>query len=205
MAPPSLGATLNNSACPVTTNYRQTPFGCGTIFKLDAKGRETVLHIFKGHVDGSIPLGLIQDPAGNLYGIANYGGDLTCYTPYGCGTIFKIDTHGKFTVLYTFTSGITRNPGYTGHLIRDSKGNLYGAKKYDGSNADGLLFKLDPSGKLTTLFNFPLEHSTEGSSPVDFVSGSKADFYGSMLLGGHIEICDPKNSTGCGTLYHLTF
>ena len=126
-------------------------------------------------------------------------------SPYGCGTIFKIDTTGKFSVLFTFSSANTLNPAYTGHLVRDSKGNLYGAKKHDGSNADGLLFKLDPRGNLTTLFNFPSEHSTEGWFPVDFVPGSKGDFYGSMLLGGHIEICDPKNSTGCGTLYHLTF
>jgi uncharacterized repeat protein (TIGR03803 family) len=200
-----IGGDINNSTCPVTTNYRRTPFGCGTIFKLDAKGKETVLHTFKGHADGSIPLGLIQDPAGSLYGIAQFGGDLTCYPPYGCGTIFRIATSGKFTVLFTFTSAITRNPGYASHLVRDLKGDLYGVKKYDGSNADGLLFKLDPSGKFTTLFNFPLEKSKEGWSPEDFVLGPKGDFYGSTLLGGHIEICDPKNSTGCGTVYHLSF
>jgi uncharacterized repeat protein (TIGR03803 family) len=200
-----IGGDLGNRACPITTNYRSTPFGCGTIFKIDGKGKETVLHTFKGKADGSIPLGLIQDTEGNLYGEATYGGDLTCYPPYGCGTIFKIDTNGKFSVLFTFSSANTRNPGFTGHLARDSKGNLYGAKKHDGSNADGLLFKLDPSGNFTILFNFPSEHSTEGSFPVDFVPGAKTDFYGSMLLGGHIEICDPKNSGGCGTLYHLTF
>jgi uncharacterized repeat protein (TIGR03803 family) len=200
-----IGGDTGNSACPVTNNDRRTPFGCGTVFKLDAKGKETVLHTFKGKADGSIPLGLIQDSAGNLYGIATYGGDLTCYVPYGCGTIFKIDAHGKFSVLFTFTSANTLNPGYTGHLVRDSKGNLYGVKKYDGSNADGLLFKLDPSGHLTTLFDFPSEHSPEGSLPEDFVPGSKGDFYGSMLAGGHIEICDPHNSGGCGTVYHLSF
>jgi len=108
-------------------------------------------------------------------------------------------------VLFTSSSANTRNPGFTGHLARDSKGNLYGAKKYDGSNADGFLFKLDPRGNLTNLFDFPTEHSAEGFLPNDFVLGSKGDFYGSMLVGGHIEICDPKNSGGCGTVYHLTF
>jgi uncharacterized repeat protein (TIGR03803 family) len=200
-----IGGDINNNACPVTNNDRRTPFGCGTIFKLDAKGKFTVLHTFKQHADGSIPVGLIQDATGNLYGEATYGGDLTCYAPYGCGTIFKIDAAGKFSVLFTFSSANTRNPGFTGHLARDSKGNLYGAKKYDGSNADGFLFKLDPRGNLTNLFDFPTEHSAEGFLPNDFVLGSKGDFYGSMLVGGHIEICDPKNSGGCGTVYHLTF
>jgi uncharacterized repeat protein (TIGR03803 family) len=200
-----IGGDIGNNACPVTNNDRRTPFGCGTIFKLDAKGKFTVLHTFKQHADGSIPLGLIQDAAGNLYGEATYGGDLKCYPPYGCGTIFKIDTHGKFTVLFTFTSANTQNPGFTGHLVIDSQGNLYGAKSYDGDYADGSLFKLDPSWNLTTLFSFPTEHSTEGFHPVDFVLGSKGDFYGSMLVGGHIEICDPKNSGGCGTVYHLSF
>jgi uncharacterized repeat protein (TIGR03803 family) len=200
-----IGGDIGNNACPVTNNDRRTPFGCGTIFKLDAKGKFSVLHTFKQRADGSIPRGLIQDAEGNLYGEATYGGDLNCYPPYGCGTVFKIDARGKFSVVFTFSSTNTRNPGFTGHLVRDSKGNLYGAKKYDGSNSDGSLFKLDPKGNLTTLFDFPIEHSTEGFLPVDFVLGSEGDFYGSMLIGGQIEICDPKNSTGCGTLYHLTF
>ncbi len=200
-----IGGDLGNNACPVPVNDRRTPFGCGTIFELDAKGKFTVLHTFEGQADGSIPVGLIRDAAGNLYGEATYGGDLTCYVPYGCGTIFKVDAVGKFSVLYTFNSSNSRNPGFTGHVVRDTQGNLYGAKTYDGSNSDGFLFKLDPSGNLTNLYNFPPEKSKQGWFPEDFVLGSKSDFYGTTLAGGHIEICDPFNRTGCGTVYHLTF
>ncbi len=50
-------------------------YGCGTVFKLDRNGKETVLHSFTGGADGSSPSGgLIRDAQGNLYGTAVYGG-----------------------------------------------------------------------------------------------------------------------------------
>jgi len=41
--------------------------------------------------------GLFRDAAGNLYGTTVYGGDS------GNGTVFKLDTTGKETVLHSFT------------------------------------------------------------------------------------------------------
>jgi uncharacterized repeat protein (TIGR03803 family) len=64
--------------------------GCGTVFKLDATGKETVLHSFTGGTDGAFPFaGLIVDGHGNLYGSTQAGG-ATCYTSYTCGVVFKI-------------------------------------------------------------------------------------------------------------------
>jgi uncharacterized repeat protein (TIGR03803 family) len=65
--------------------------GCGTVFKLDQAGRETVLHAFTGGSDGDSPFsaGLLSDTAGNLYGTTLSGGDLTCGA-YGCGVVFEI-------------------------------------------------------------------------------------------------------------------
>jgi uncharacterized repeat protein (TIGR03803 family) len=63
--------------------------GCGAIFKLDAGGKETVLHSFTDRTDGAFPAaGLIRDAAGTLYGTASSGGDAGCTD--GCGTVFKI-------------------------------------------------------------------------------------------------------------------
>src|SRR6267378_878780 len=78
--------------------------GCGMVFKLDRSGKKTVLHSFTGNADGAFSSDLIRDPAGNLYGTANEGGDLTCplYLTLGCGTVYKLDATGKGTVLYTF-------------------------------------------------------------------------------------------------------
>ena len=45
--------------------------GCGIVFKMDRKGKETVLHSFTG-LDGDSPNGVIRDANGNLYG-TTYG------------------------------------------------------------------------------------------------------------------------------------
>jgi uncharacterized repeat protein (TIGR03803 family) len=64
--------------------------GCGVVFKLDPKGKETVLHTFSGGTDGAIPVGgLLLDDEGNLYGTSSGGGDPSC----DCGVVFKIALH----------------------------------------------------------------------------------------------------------------
>ena len=62
--------------------------GCGVVFRLRLRDhRFTVLHTFTGKRDGSVPnAGLILDPAGNLYGVAQGGGD----PKYSGGTVFRI-------------------------------------------------------------------------------------------------------------------
>jgi uncharacterized repeat protein (TIGR03803 family) len=47
--------------------------GCGTIFGIDTKGRETVLHRFTGG-DGANPVAALIDGGRNLYGTAQFGG-----------------------------------------------------------------------------------------------------------------------------------
>jgi len=122
----------------------QPPQGCGTVFQVTPAGQETVLYTFTGGTDGSEPSSaLVMDSAGNLYGTTSYGGDPTCgytgdgYT--GCGTIFKIDIAGTFSVLYTFGS----DGAYPGNLILDDAGNLYGTAA-GGPGDSGIIFQLTP-------------------------------------------------------------
>jgi uncharacterized repeat protein (TIGR03803 family) len=92
-----LGGDLN---CSIPND----PAGCGVAFELSPTGQETVLHAFTGAADGAWPSdALVRDAAGNLYGTAYFGGDLKCNYGMGCGTIFKIDTAGNFSVIHTFT------------------------------------------------------------------------------------------------------
>ena len=109
---------------------------------MDATGKETVLYSFTGTGgDGANPqAGLVQDAQGNLYGTTTYGGDPACLE--GCGTVFKVDTTGKETVLHTFTGtgGDGETPG--GGLVLDAQGNLYGTTGSGGAYQDGTVFKL---------------------------------------------------------------
>jgi uncharacterized repeat protein (TIGR03803 family) len=70
--------------------------GRGVVFKLDASGKETVLHNFTGGKDGYYPAtGMTLDLPGNLYGTAIGGGDTSCNPPLGCGTVFKLNLSRK--------------------------------------------------------------------------------------------------------------
>jgi uncharacterized repeat protein (TIGR03803 family) len=98
------GTTLSGGAVGSCSN--QKPEGCGVILELSKSGAEKVLYRFTGGGDGGNPEGdLIQDKSGNLYGVTFAGGDLSCNQPYGCGVVFKLDSHGNEKALYRFRGG----------------------------------------------------------------------------------------------------
>ena len=86
--------------------------GHGVIFKLNiASGMETVLHTFTGP-DGAAPAAaLAWDSQHNIYGTTTLGG------ANGYGTVFKLDSSGNFTTLYSFTGGSDGAPGGYGTLF----------------------------------------------------------------------------------------
>jgi uncharacterized repeat protein (TIGR03803 family) len=107
----------------------------GTVFKLDTSGKETVLHSFTGGADGGNPdASLLLDTLGNLYGTTSGGGDLTCGTSTGCGTVFKIDTLGNETVLHSF-NGHADGSSPTAGVVMDAAGNLYGTALLGGNRS----------------------------------------------------------------------
>jgi len=196
----------NTTATNCAANY-----GCGTVYKLDKKGNFTVLHTFTGGADGNIPQGSTMDSAGNLYGITFNGGDLNCpiaETPPGCGVVYKVDTKGNFTVLYTFTGGAD-GAVPNDYLTLDLAGNIYGVTVYGGNLADctqygqtgcGTVFKLDKKGKLTTLYTFT--GLTDGWLPAPpLVLDIWGNLYGATAYGGDPS-CNAPN--GCGVVYKLT-
>ena len=124
--------------------------GAGVVFKVDPSGTETVLHNFTGGTDGVDPVGgLLRDKAGNLYGTTSQGGSSND------GIVFKINPHGKETILHTFTGSATdgKYPTY-GSLLMDAQGALYGVTEEGGRAGGGILYKLSKSGKLTILHSF---------------------------------------------------
>lgn len=151
----------------------------GVIFKIDASGHETVLHEFTAGADGANPYGnLIQDSAGNFYGMTNAGG------ASGAGVVFKIEPSGHLTTLYTFTGGA--DGGYPlGGLVFDSEGNLYGATNGGGtSSGAGVVFKVDASGHETVLYTFT--GGEDGAYPGwgSLARDSAGNLYGTTSSGG---------------------
>jgi len=185
----STGGDLN---CTLTNTT-----GCGVVFKLDPTGKETVLHRFTGNADGAGPAGtLFMDSAGNLYGSATYGGQFggqcgVLGEDFGCGTIFKIDTAGKFSVLHSFNNDGTEGLNPNGGLVGDAEGNLYGTTQVSGTDGiGGTVFKVSKTGKLTVLFNF--DGSEGGATPfAGVIRDSKGNLYGTTYQGK-------------GTVYELT-
>jgi uncharacterized repeat protein (TIGR03803 family) len=76
--------------------YGTTSFGgassYGTVFKVNSKDKEIVLHSFTG---GGYPYDALIEVNGQLYG-TTYSGGVSDF-----GTVFKMDTSGKESVLYS--------------------------------------------------------------------------------------------------------
>jgi uncharacterized repeat protein (TIGR03803 family) len=163
--------------------------GCGVVFKLDKKGKETVLHTFTGTAgDGGWPFaGVARDANGNLYGTTQIGG------VSGGGTVFMLDKTGKETVLYSFSGGADGGYPLAG-VVRDAKGNLYGTTEEGGASGLGAVFKVGRGGKETVLHSF--NSSTDGGLPFGgVVRDAKGTLYGTTMNGG---------SAGYGTVWRLT-
>ena len=162
----------------------------------------TTLYAFTGGADGSGPSGLTLDSAGNLYGLAFRGGDLTCQPVFGCGTVFKLDLTGQLTVLHNFTgSPDGAEPVSSSPLFRDAKGNLYGTTSEGGAPINGgTVFRVDPTGKEKVLHRFT--NLAGGLDPVAGVIGDAAgNLYGATELGGDIS-CN-GSGPGCGVVFKL--
>ncbi len=178
--------------------------GCGTVFKVDSAGEETVLHAFCAEAncaDGFYPqAGLIEDAAGNLYGTTRLGG------AHGNGTVFKLDNTGQETVLYSFCSkgGSKCNDGAapTLALVEDGTGNLYGTTSGGGAKNLGTVFKLDTTNHETVLYSFCSMggvYCTDGWSPSGLIEDGAGNLYGTTTYGGNYS----TNSNGGGTAFKL--
>jgi uncharacterized repeat protein (TIGR03803 family) len=158
-----------------TTQYGGA-YGRGTVFQVTSYGNETVVYSFDGGANGAYPNGgLVRDAAGNLYGTTYQGG------AYNYGTIFKINTLGQFSVLYSFPGGASGANPYAS-LNLDQQGNIYGTTYSGGSQNFGTIFKLDASGNETVLHNFGKEG--DGVHPSGLIIDASRNLYGTTYQGG---------------------
>ncbi|HUI41875.1 MAG TPA: choice-of-anchor tandem repeat GloVer-containing protein [Terriglobia bacterium] len=184
------------------TTYAGGSYGSGTVFKITPSGALTTLHSFCSQsycMDGAQPLaGLIQATDGNFYG-TTYGGD------YNYGTVYKITPSGTLTTIYTFGSQNSDGANPLAGLVQAADGNFYGTTSAGGTNAWGTVFKITPTGTLTTLYSFCSQGGcTDGVYPdAGLVQATDGNLYGTTLYGGFDSFGTIFKITPNGTLTTL--
>src|ERR1017187_6676031 len=172
----------------------------GTVFKITQSGTLTTLYSFCSQTictDGEVPFaGLVQPANWDLYGTTRNG------PANGQGTVFKIPPGGTLTTLYNFCSQTNctdgRNP-YAG-LVQAANGDFYGTTFYGGANNNGTIFKITPTGRLTTLHSFCSQtNCTDGAAPdAGLVQDTNGDFYGTTAHGSNNHGTVFRLSVGLG-------
>jgi uncharacterized repeat protein (TIGR03803 family) len=165
----------------------------GTVFRISPSGALTTLYSFcskSACSDGANPVaGLIQATDGNLYGTIQVG------------TVFKITLSGTLTTL-----GGTGGQSPLAALVQGKDGNFYGTTDRGGTSPKctlrpgykvtcGTVFKITPSGTVTTLASFTQASGFNPSSPL--IQGTDGNFYGTTPVGG-------ANYPGFGTVFQVT-
>jgi uncharacterized repeat protein (TIGR03803 family) len=183
------------------------PDGCGTAFKVDTAGNESILHNFLGYFgsgrdDGEGPKGsLIANPDGALFGATAFGG------LGSSGVIFEINTNGKERILHDFDGHGSDGDGSYAGLVRDTTGNLYGTT-YQGGGGNciggcGSVFELDHAGVFTTLYQFT--GGQDGGNPYGgLIMDASGNLYGTAQNYGNLACTKQGGNPGCGTVFKLS-
>ena len=166
-------------------------FGNNTFFKITPTGTLTTLNTsFYGGPQGIDPAAaLVQGADGNFYGTASLGG------AHSGGGIFKITPEGTMTTMYSFCEApINCLDGSTpvAGLVQGRDGNFYGATAEGGVYGWGTVFKITPSGTLTSLHSFDNLYGNEPYGTL--VQAADGNFYGTTTGGG---------AYGYGTVFRI--
>jgi uncharacterized repeat protein (TIGR03803 family) len=218
------GTTMYGGSTTTACRPARGPSGCGTVFEISPNGSggwtETVLYNFTSDsttnpntgttcYDGAIPYGgLTLGANGNLFGTTEEGG------VNGLGTVFEVVAPGATpppvqdqpcfssntstwteVPLHSFDGNASGNGdggNPEGGLALDKLGNMYGTNY-------NTVFKVDPIGRATTLYNFSLnpvdsQGNTNGTNPGAAVVLVGNSLFGTTLSGG---------SNGDGTAFEL--
>jgi len=175
--------------------YGTATYGNGGVFRMTTSGTFTPLVSFND-ANGADPRGgLVQASDGDFYGTTHHGGT------NGDGTVFKMTATGTLTTLFAF-HGVTPNPSYpTASLVQGRDGNFYGTTPPGGADERGAVFRITPTGQLTTLYSF-----TAGSDSQwpfgGLLEGKDGYFYGTTSYAG--TGFDGLETGGQGTVFRMT-
>src|SRR5579863_292359 len=188
-----------------TTERGGSNHGNGTVYRITPSGSITTLYSF-ACIDNSgcqPDAGLVQGSDGSFYGVTREGGPGN----NNAGAVFKITSNGSITTVYNFCTQNNCDDGGApyGTLIQASDGNFYGTTTVGGAHSGGTIFKITPSGTLTTLYSFCSQSGcADGESPyAALLQGTDGNFYGTTYLGGANRVGSVFQVTPQGTLTTL--
>jgi hypothetical protein len=181
---------------------------------------EKVLHDFTNGRGGAIPVGVILDDSGNLYGTTFDGGGAagTGCGGSGCGTVFELTPKpgGGWTekVLHSFSEKDPVGFNPSSGVIFDGSGNLYGTTSGGGhfgcgygGTLCGTVFELTPKaggGWTEKLLHSFKPDGKDGQNPrASLIFDTSGNLYGTTWYGGS-GACFDGNGHGCGTVFELT-
>ena len=111
----------------------------------------------------------------------------------------RAQTTATVTTIHTFSGSNGDVP--TSGLVPDNDGNFYGTTSGTGYNGDdGTIFRITPSGTLTTLYSFS---GADGSQPNGLLLGQDGNFYGTTTGGGANNVGSVFRFTPAGLLITL--
>ncbi|GAO44402.1 choice-of-anchor tandem repeat GloVer-containing protein [Flavihumibacter petaseus] len=167
--------------------YQGGTYGYGTIFKMTAAGKVTVIKQFDLTNDGGYPKGsLLLATDGNFYGYVS-GGSVN-----NGGAIFRLTPAGVYTIVRSLSVN-TDGGRPQGKLIQGTDGNLYGMNYAGGSGSYGTIFKLTLTGTYTVLK--ALKQTDGGNAYGSLIQAKDGNLYGMTYWGG---------GTNFGTVFRIT-
>jgi len=197
------GALYGTTFLGGTSKSMDNP-GYGTAFKLSPNGSgyiQTVLWNFQLHGGSYLPYGgLVEDSAGNLFGVTNVGG------PYGAGSVYELSPTGS-TYALTFVHNFDPKKGDGGEpfaesLLLGKDGSIYGTTEEGGTGTlctggCGTVFELKPGKKgYTEKVIYSFRGEPDGSAPAaGLIADANGTLYGTTYAGGQY---------GYGTAFEVT-
>ncbi len=145
-----------------------------------------VLYSFQAIPDGSGPLGRLLLSNGTFYGNTLNGGK------NNFGTVYKVSTSGKESVLYSF-AGPPSDGRYPIAGLAVKSGEYYGTTGNGGTNDYGTIFKVSASGVEHVLYSF--KNAPDGQNPEAGLVALNGAFYSTTQFGG---------AYGSGTVFKVS-
>ncbi len=198
-AVPFAGLTVGRDGYLYGGTFLGGTYNDGLLFRLSTSGGFVNMTTFNANNGANLVAGMIQAADGNFYGTAYQGG------AYGYGTVFRATTGGTLTTLAAFNDADGAFPSPV--LVQATDGNFYGTTENGGVNGGwGTVFKITPSGALTTLHAF--NGTNDGGIPIaGLVQGADGNMYGVTFQGGAFGFGTAFRITTAGaltTIYHFT-